>query len=77
MTKKILICTTQRSGSTMICDDMQRVGLARPDEHPDREAAESELRYFEAKHSPVPQHVRDMLAVIAPDVDPDLPDEDD
>lgn len=33
MTKKILICTTQRSGSTMICDDMQRVGLGRPDEH--------------------------------------------
>lgn len=31
--KKILICTTQRSGSTMICDDMQRVGLGRPDEH--------------------------------------------
>lgn len=33
MTKKILICTTQRSGSTMICDDMQRVGLGRPNEH--------------------------------------------
>lgn len=31
--KKILICTTQRSGSTMVCDDMQRVGLGRPDEH--------------------------------------------
>lgn len=47
------------------------------DAHSDREAAESELRYYHAKTSPVPQHVRDTLAVIAPDVDPDLPDEDD
>lgn len=42
-----------------------------------REAAESELRYYRAKTNPVPQHVRDTLALIAPAYDPDLPDEDD
>lgn len=33
MTKKILICATQRSGSTMICEDMDRIGLGHPNEH--------------------------------------------
>jgi len=47
------------------------------DDHSDREAAESELRYYHAKNSPVPQHVRDALAAIALGYDPDLPDEDD
>lgn len=47
------------------------------DAHSDREAAESELRFYHAKNSPVPRHVRDTLAIIAPDVDPALPDEDD
>lgn len=47
------------------------------DEASEHEAAESELRYYRAKTNPVPQHVRDTLAAIAPDYDPDQPDEDD
>ena len=30
--KKIVLCATQRSGSTMVCDDLERHGMGRPKE---------------------------------------------
>lgn len=31
--KTIILCTTQRSGSTRVCEDMTRVGLGKPNEY--------------------------------------------
>ncbi|CTQ32728.1 Stf0 family sulfotransferase [Jannaschia rubra] len=31
--RTIVVCATQRSGSTMVCEDMERLGLGRPEEH--------------------------------------------
>lgn len=31
--KQIIVCATQRSGSTMVCEDMVRVGLGNPNEY--------------------------------------------
>lgn len=50
---------------------------AERDAEADRRQMEMAHQIHHAKKRPVPQHVRDMLAVIAPDYDPDLPDEDD
>ncbi len=31
--KTVIVCTTQRSGSTMVCEDMARMGIGKPNEY--------------------------------------------